>query len=363
MRSLLPVTLALALALPAAAQERPARAVPALPRLPKLDGDLKDLQGGLALKKAAGETASFTARVGLVKDTLVLGVAVTDDVVDPSDVLDVTLFFPEAGATAQGHAFRFSVDGQRTPDPELAAPVFAQRLVKSGAKRTRTGMGLEIAIPARAFPRFPAKEALTFEICLTYADRDAPGAPAKDVSNCRHGTMTDEVLKLPNSFRDALRLKPPPSVVGLEPREQGWVGYGILHYPIWVQADVPLTPELLVSMTADQPVNPDSAHLAIPPELQLPGKRSIWPVVSGKDPYAVEGKCDAEKELRLGLYLVNGKTAHRVLEWPAATCALGRAISVGIDEQGALTIGYSNGTTANFAWSTDHFEQTQYGER
>jgi hypothetical protein len=86
-------------------------------------------------------------------------------------------------------------------------------------------------------------------------------------------------------------------------------------------------------------------------------------VVSGKDPYAVEGKCEADQELRLGLYLVQGKTALRVLEWPAATCALGRAISVGVDEEAALTIGYSNGATVNFVWSGDHFERTELGKR
>lgn len=86
-------------------------------------------------------------------------------------------------------------------------------------------------------------------------------------------------------------------------------------------------------------------------------------MVSGKNPYAVAGQCDSERELRLGLFLVNGKTAQRALEWPAATCALGRAQAVGLDEEGALIIRYSNGATINFAWSGDHFERTELGNR
>ena len=345
-----------------AAQDRPARAVPALPRPPKLDGELKDFRGGLSLKKAQGDTASIVPMVAFSRDVLLLAVTLTDDDLQPNDTLDVTLFFPGAGTTAQGHAFRFSADGQRTPDAETAAPVFAQQLVRSGVKRTKDGFALELAIPARALPRFPARDALLLDLCLTYADRDGTGGQAKEISTCRSGSP-DEPLKLPNALRDGLKLKPPADVVGLEAREKGWVGFATLHYPQWAQGDVKLTHELLSGLVAEQPINPESARLAIPEELRLPGGRSIWPVVSGKDPYAVEGKCDAERELRLGLYLVQGKTATRVLEWPAATCTLGRAISVGLDEEAALTIGYSNGATVNFAWSTDHFERTELGKR
>jgi len=95
----------------------------------------------------------------------------------------------------------------------------------------------------------------------------------------------------------------------------------------------------------------------------MPDGRLLLAVLSGENPYTADGKCDAGKELRLGLYLVKGKTAQRVLEWPAATCALGRATSVVLDEEGALSIGYSNGPTINFAWSGDHFERTELGER
>jgi len=349
-------------AVPAFAQERPAKPLPALPRPPKLDGDLKDLKG-LALPAASAGDVSVAAQVAYAQDMLYVGATVTDPKVQPNDVLDLTLFFPGAGPTARGHAFRFSADGQRSPDPELAAPVFAQRLLKASTQRTDKGWTLEVGIPTRAFPRFSAKEPLVLELCLTYVNRDDAGAKPTEVSTCQHGAMSGDALRLPNTFRDALHLKLPASVTALEPREHGWAGFDVLHLPVWVQADAKLTPDLLVAMVADEPVSPESAHLGVPPELKLPGGRSIWPVVSGKDPYAVEGKCDAEKELRLGLYQVVGKTGNRVLEWPAATCALGRAISVGLDEEGALSMGYSNGATVNFAWSTDHFERTEFGKR
>ena len=101
----------------------------------------------------------------------------------------------------------------------------------------------------------------------------------------------------------------------------------------------------------------------VPETLSLPDGRPVVSVLTGKNPYAVDGRCDADSELRMGLYLVTGTTALRVLEWPAATCALGRAASMELDEEGALTIGYSNGATMNFVWSGDHFGQTQLGKR
>jgi hypothetical protein len=143
------------------------------------------------------------------------------------------------------------------------------------------------------------------------------------------------------------------------------VGWGVLHYPTWVEANKPLTHDSLRALVTTEPVDPEKADLNVPDSLILPGGRTILTVVSGKNPYAVAGKCDADQELRLGLFLVmgKGKTAQRVLEWPAATCALGRALSVSMDEEGALSIGYSNGTTINFAWSGDHFERTEIGKR
>jgi hypothetical protein len=51
----------------------------------------------------------------------------------------------------------------------------------------------------------------------------------------------------------------------------------------------------------------------------------------------------------------------RVLDWPAMSCALGRALSVSLDEDGELSVGYSSGATVRFAWDRDHFERIEYG--
>jgi hypothetical protein len=177
--------------------------------------------------------------------------------------------------------------------------------------------------------------------------------------------MVGEALKLPEEFRKGLKLKPPEGVTALEPTRGGWLGWSVLHYPAWVQADKVLTAESLRSMVANDVVDPQKVDVNVPETLLLAGGRTILTVVSGKDPYSVEGKCDSDQELRLGLYLVTGKDreAQRTLEWPAATCALGRALSVNLEEDGALSIGYSNGAIINFAWSGDHFERTELGKR
>lgn len=364
MSSALPCVLCVAALL--AAAERPVRQVPVLAKAPRLDASAKDLSAGLALKKveAAGATASLTARVATFKDALVIGAEIRDDNVGPGDVLDVLLQFPGAGATARGHAFRFAFDGQRSPEADVAAPVFAQRLVKVQVQRTAEGMSIEAAIPARALPRIPVKEPLTLELCLTYQDHDQVGAAPKSISNCTGGSMVGESLRLSNELRAGLKLKPPAEVEGIEGREHGWVGYAKLHYPAWTLADEPLTAESLRPLVAEEPVDPSSARMSVPEKLQVLGAGVVMPVLSGKDPYVSEGKCDPERELRFGFYLVEGKAARRVLEWPAATCSLGRATSVHLDdEEGALTIGYSNGATITFAWSNDRFERTEIGKR
>jgi len=95
--------------------------------------------------------------------------------------------------------------------------------------------------------------------------------------------------------------------------------------------------------------------------MSLPDGRILLSILTGNDPFFAEGQCNPQSELRLGLYLVQGRTARRALEWPAASCALGRASSVVLEDDGVLTIGYSSGATATFAWSGDHFERTGIG--
>jgi hypothetical protein len=351
----------------AQAQERPTKVVPALAKAPKLDGVLKDFSSSLTIRPPASvdASASFTARVAWRKETLYVGLDATDDQLLAGDLITVTLFFPGGGPTATGNSFRFAFDGKRASPKESTTTTFAQEQVQAGVQREEGKLGLEIALPVSSLPRFPATDPLVFDLCITYEDQDAVGQKGIAVSNCKDGGMIGEALKLPDEFRKGLKLKPPESVIALESIRGGWVGWGVLHYPVWVEANQPLTSASLRDLVAQDAVDPEKVDLNVPDSLILPGGRTILTVVSGKNPYAVEGKCDSDLELRLGLYLVmgKGKTAQRALEWPAATCALGRALSVSMDEEGALSIGYSNGTTINFAWSGDHFERTEIGKR
>jgi len=50
-----------------------------------------------------------------------------------------------------------------------------------------------------------------------------------------------------------------------------------------------------------------------------------------------------------------------VLEWPAATCKLGKAMRLELGAEGTLEIGYTSGTTHHFAWTVDHFERSELG--
>lgn len=354
------------------AQDKPAapskppqvKNVPTLPRAPKLDGDLKDFPATLTLKPPPSleASASFTARVGWYKDTLYVGVDATDDQVQAADALTLTLFFPDAGPVATGHVFRFGFDGKRPPPADSPTPELAQKLVDVGVQHKNNRLTLELAIPSKALPRMPAQDPLTFELCLSYEDVDAAGASTQSVSNCKGGSMVGEVLRLPDEVRKNLKLKLPPSVVALEPRADGWLGYDMFHYPAWVEADKSLTPALLETLVVPHVVRAEEVGVNVPETLSLPKGVPVVVVLSGETPYQ-QGTCEPDKELRMGLYTVKGKTAQRVLEWPAATCGLGRATSMEINEEGTLNIGYSNGAIVNFAWSGDHFERTELGKR
>jgi len=335
---------------------RSSKAIPSLARAPKLDGKLKDFPSSLTLKPQGSADASttFTAKVGWRKDTLYVGVEATDEQLQAGDVLTLSLFFPDAGLAATGHVFRFGFDGKRASPPESGTSEFAQKLVDAGVQHKDNTLTLEAAIPARAFPRFPAAGPLVLDLCVTFGS----------ASNCKDGGMVGDALRLPDDFRKGLRLKPPEDVVALSGQPDGWLGYGVLHYPVWVEADSKLTPGLLRMLVTPDAVEAEKVGVNVPETLSLPDGRPLVVVLSGELPYTKDGKgCDSDKELRLGLYLAKGKTAHRVLEWPAATCALGRATGVVLDEEGALSIGYSNGPTINFAWSGDHFERTELGRR
>ena len=365
MRALL-LTACLVALLPAAAvgaSQRPSRDVPQLARAPKLDGQLQDFPATLTLKPTAppGASASFTARVGWRKDTLYVGVEAQDSQLLAGDALTLTLFFPGAGPIALGHVFRFGPEGKQPSPPESGTLEHAWKPLEVGVQRKGAQLLLEAAVPARALPRFHPREPLVLDLCLTYEDTDGETAAPPPVSNCQGGSMRGEVLRLPEAFRKGLKLEAPKDVSGFEGRPEGWLGYDTFRHPLWVQADAALTPAKLKALVAPQAVDPKSVN--VPETLSLKDGRPLVAVVSGQDPAGGREPCDPARELVLGLYLVKGQTAVRVLEWPVATCALGRASSVELDEEGALSIGYSSGAIINFAWSGNHFERTDMGKR
>ncbi len=367
MRALL-LTACLVALVPAAAvgaSERRSREVPQVPRAPKPDGRLQDFPATLTLKPVAppGASASFTARVGWRKDTLYVGVEAQDNSLLAGDALTLTLFFPGAGPIALGHVFRFGPEGQQASPAESGTPEHAWKALEAGVQRKGSQLFLEAAVPARAFPRFPPREPLVLDLCLTYEDTDGAATAPPPVSNCQGGSMLGEVLRLPESLRKGLGLEVPKDVSGLEGRPGGWLGYDTFRYPAWARADAALTPATLKALVTARAVEPGKVGVNVPETLSLKDGRPLVAVVSGEAPTTGQETCDPARELLLGLYLVKGQTAVRVLEWPVATCALGRASSVELDEEGALSIGYSSGAIINFAWSGNHFERTEMGKR
>jgi hypothetical protein len=128
-----------------------------------------------------------------------------------------------------------------------------------------------------------------------------------------------------------------------------------------MSADRAMTPELLRTFFLEEARDPLQAHIAVPARMALPDGRRLASVVTGRDPFASGAECDSGAELRIGIYVLQGTTARSALEWPAASCALGRASSVILEADGALSIGYASGATATFIWSGDHFERTEIG--
>lgn len=359
-RTLLPLLLLSAAAL---ADDRTAKNVPALPKAVKLDGNMKDLAQGVVLKPIDADqaTAFFSAKVGYRKDTLYVGIEITDDKLLTGDIVTLMMFFPDAGTTARGYQFRFAPDGMRTSDPDSMTPAYAQKEVQANVVRGEKGMTIKAAIPITAFPRFPAVDPMVMDLCVDYEDRDELAASPTKISNCSGASMA-EPLKLPDSFRAQLKLKPPPNVVGIERMHTGWVGYAVLHQPAWIYADQKVTVEILQELFADEYVDAAKARVNLPADLEVGGEPLVG-ILIGKDPYVSEGKCDADHELRLLLYRAHGREAIRVLDWPASTCPLGRATSISMDREGndQLTIGYTNGSVVTFTWAKDHFERTEIG--
>lgn len=362
---LLTTSLLTLLAAPPAPAEKPIKPLPSLAKEPKLDGDLKDLAPAQDFKlpeSAKGASASLGLKASFRKDTLYLGLTVDDDALLGGDQVDVTLFFPDSGTTSRGVVYRFGSDGLRPGPEELGAPPFAQALVKAAAKPgKKRGYTLEVAVPARALPRFQAFKPLALSICVDYADVDVEGGEPSKLTTCPTGEMAQGPTRLPDELRKNLKLAPTADVEGIEAREKGWLGYSKLHYPTWAVGDEAFTPESLAELVAGEAaLSPASVQLPLPATLRLPDNRPIFSILTGKNPYVKEA-CITGNELRMALYVVTEKVASRVLEWPAATCRLGKAMRFEITPEGSLQIGYTGGSTQHFTWSGDRFERSELG--
>ena len=361
---LLTTCLTALLAAPPANAEKPLKPLPSLGREPKLDGELKDLAPAQDFKmpeSASGSSSELKLKASFRKDTLFLGITVSDDKLLGSDQLDLTLYFPDSGTTAKGVVYRFGNDGLREAPPEIGAPAFAQALVKAAVKSTKTGYTLEIAVPARALPRFQAFKQLALSICVDYADVDMEGGEPSKITSCPTGEMAGGPTRLPDELRKNLKLTPTPDVEGLEAREKGWLGYSKLHYPTWALGDETFTAESLAELIAGEAAIPP-ASVALPPvKLVLNDNRPIFTILTGKNPY-VKDTCISDNELRMAMYVTKDRLASRVLEWPAATCKLGKAMRLELSADGSLEIGYTTGTTHHFTWTVDHFERSELGQ-
>lgn len=351
------------LAAPPAPTEKPIKPLPTLAREPKLDGELKDLAPAQDFKmpeSATGGSASVGLKAAFKKDTLFLGLTVNDDKLTAGDQLDVTLFFPESGTTARGVIYRFTDKGLGEAPADLGAPDWAQELVKATSKPSKTGYTVEVAVPARALPRFQAFKQLALSICLDYADVDSEGGEPTKLTSCPTGEMAGGPTRIPDELRKSLKLAPTPEVEGIEAREKGWLGYSKLHYPTWAYGDEPLTAESLAQLVAGDAAIPPAAVALPTPKLVLDDNRPIFTILTGKNPYVKE-KCVADNELRMAMYVTKDRVASRVLEWPAANCKLGKAMRVELGNEGSLEIGYTSGTTHHFTWTVDHFERSELG--
>lgn len=355
--------LALAPATPSAKEEACPHKIAELPRRPRVDGDLRGLlPGSPVLTRAPSANASgLSARAAVFGDTLYLGIEVTDERA-ATPLLTLGLHAPEAGVAAPGHVFYVGPDGKRPSSPE-EAPGYAQAALEVAAVRTPHGLTVEAALPPLSLPRLPAHGPLLLEVCLGTGAADTEGAPAQRLSACPPGSPPPVRLELPESMLSPIRQRTPPEVVALEARPGGWVGFGERVEPRWIWADKPLTLATLRALVSETALDPSALRLYIPDRMTLPDGGAVLAVLTGMDPFDGPDACSPDREVRFLLYKVKGRGADRVLDWPARSCALGRALSVSLDPSGELTVGYSSGATERFLWSRDHFERTEYGNQ
>lgn len=338
------------------------RKVAELSRRPRVDGDLKDLVGATPVltRVASGRAPGLTARAGVFGDTLYLGIDVAD--ADANQALTLGLHAPEAGVAAPGRVFYLGADGKR-PSTLEEAPGYAQAAWEVAVVRTARALAVEAAFPPVALPRLPAHGPLLVELCLAMGPTDSEGPPVQRLSACPPGSPPPVRLELPESVLSGLRPKVPPEVVALEARPGGWVGFGERVDPRWILADKPLTLASLRALVSENALDPSALRLYVPDRMTLPDGGAVLAVFTGQDPFDAQDSCSPDREVRFLLYRVKGRIAERVLDWPARSCSLGRALSVALDPSGELTVGYSSGATERFIWSRDHFERTEYGNQ
>lgn len=342
----------------AAAPPKPAL-IPSATKTPVIDGDVRDVVPHLERKAPPAHHLGLVTQAANRKGVLYLAARVSDaHATDFSDVA-FTLFFADAGVTATGYTFHVNGSGLATApaaeEPELDTPSFALALAKAAVRKSPAGFDVELSIPARAMPRFPTVGPLALSVCAEY--RRTPTGPA--VTTC---TASPDTALLPTDFRQRLGLKLPKDVVSLEGREKGWVGHARLHFINYVLADEPLTAGLLWALVDPaQRINPQQVHLPIPTDLKLPDGRPLFVVLTGTDPF-VGDECRAADEVRMAWYAVKDRVALNVLEWPASSCTLGKAMRFDLSPEGNLAIGYTQGATTHFTWAGDHFERSELGK-
>ena len=366
--SLATLLLAVGAVAPAAVPPREEPSVRKLTELshrPRVDGDFKELLAAtLVLSRAPSEKAAgFTVRAGVFSETLYLAFDVTGDIPADGPVLTLGLHSPEAGVAAPGHLFHLGPDGKRPSTPEEAPP-YAQAALEAAVVRTPHAAAFEVALPPLALPRLPAHGPILLELCVAAAAATPEASPTgQRLSACPAGAPPPVKVELPESVLSAPRQRVPPEVVALEARPGGWVGFGERVEPRWILADKPLTLPSLRALVSDGSLDPAALRLYVPDRMTLPDGGAVLAVLTGLDPFDAADACSPDREVRFLLYRVKGRVAERVLDWPARSCALGRALSVSLDASGELTVGYSSGATVRFVWSHDHFERTEYGSR
>jgi len=347
------------------AKEEPCvKKVAELQHRPRVDGDLKDFVGATPLlsRPSSSRAPGLTARAAVFGDTLYLGIDVTDERPDAVPLLTLGFHAPDAGVAAPGHVFYVGPDGKK-PSPLEEAPGYAQAALEVAVVRTPHGLGVEAALPPLALPRLPAHGPLLVEVCFGAGVTDTEATAPQRLSSCPPGSPPPVRLELPESMLSAARQRAPPEVVALEARPGGWVGFGERVEPRWILADKPLTLASLRALVSESSLDPSALRLYIPDRMTLPDGGAVLAVLTGQDPFDAQDSCSPDREVRFLLYRVRGRIAERVLDWPARSCALGRALSVSLDPTGELTVGYSSGATERFIWSRDHFERTEYGNQ